>query len=83
MEIIIHQSCPRATFLGPDPKKRWPEPTRPAIAEKSLTLPDRPDPPPPTCTMFHEFNIKVANRHTIQLLHDFEGNSVQISLQVL
>ena len=24
----IHQSCPRVTFLGPDPAKRWPDPTR-------------------------------------------------------
>ena len=36
----------------------------------SLTRPDM----PPTCTMFHDFNIHVDNReqHTTQLLHDFE-----------
>ena len=24
LSLYIHQSCPRVTFLGPDPTKRWP-----------------------------------------------------------
>ena len=45
----LTQSCPRVTFLGPDPTRRNVDPTRPdpRLPTKSLTRPDpRPDPSP-------------------------------------
>ena len=53
------QSCPQVTFLGPDPAKRWPDPTR-DCRQKDWPDPARPDPTHPL--LFHEFNIQVANR---------------------
>ena len=54
----LAQSCPRVTFLGPDPTrpdpaKRWPDPNRPAIADQNSD-PNRPDlwpDPSPICTI--------------------------------
>ena len=46
----VFQSCPRVTFLGPDPTRRNVDPTRPdpRLPTKSLTRPDlRLDPSPP------------------------------------
>ena len=40
-----NQSCPRVTFLGPDPTRRNVDPTRPAIADTNSD-PTRPDPRP-------------------------------------
>ena len=51
------QSCPRVTFFGPDPTRRNvdpTDPTRPAIANKSLTLPD-PTPSYAICIMSSKF----------------------------
>ena len=80
--IISELSTGHFSGTRPDPTRQNVDPTRPAIADKKS------DPTrltPPICTMFHEFNIQVAERkqYTILLLHDFEGNSGNISLQVL
>ena len=45
---VVYQSCPRVTFLGPDPTRPGetltrPDPTRPAMADKKSD-PTRPDP---------------------------------------
>ena len=53
----VRQSCPRATFLGPDPTRRRLDPTRPAITHKKSD-PTRPDPSPSPGTI--KLNIQVA-----------------------
>ena len=56
---VVHGSL----FLDPTrPGKTLtrPDPTRPVIADEKSD--STPLPPPPICTMFHEFNIQVANR---------------------
>ena len=72
---LIHnptQSCPRVTFLGPDPtrgnvdptrdcrQKVWPDPTPP---------PTRP-PPPPSALSLMSSTFKLSTEKNIQLLHD-------------
>ena len=54
INMMVTQSCPRVTFLGPDPAKRWPDPTRDCRQKSDgLTRPDpRPD-PFPICTIFN------------------------------
>ena len=49
----LSQSCPRVTFLGPDPAKRWPDPTRDC---RQKVWPDFTRPvarPSPICTFFN------------------------------
>ena len=42
-ELYLTQSCPRVTFLGPDPTRRYVDPTRPAKIRQNRD-PTRPDP---------------------------------------
>ena len=65
--IRLAQSCPRVTFLGPDPTRRNVDPTRPdpRSLTKSLTRPDpRPD-PTPICKVFNLIIIYLLNNYYI------------------
>ena len=62
-EIQMTQSCPRVTFLGPDPTRRNVDPTRPAIANNKSD-PTRSDPQPdpsPICIVFNGIIIIFIN----------------------
>ena len=50
-----YQSCPRITFLGPDPAKRWPDPTQrnPRLLTISLTRPAARPFPHKLCAFFN------------------------------
>ena len=55
------QSCPRATFLGPDPTRQNVDPTRPAIADPKSD-PTRPDPTRPVARSFpHMYSLYLNN----------------------
>ena len=83
--ITLYQSCPRVTFLGPDPTRpdptRWNvDPTWPAIAVKKSD-PTRPAARPPSqCTMVHKFRIQVANREQYTIAAWFRGKQLEIFL---
>ena len=59
----LDQSCPRVTFLGPHPAKRWPDPRLPT---KSTTRP----PPPPYELCFMGSTLKLpteSNRRKVSI----------------
>ena len=54
---MFHQSCPRVTFLGPDPTRRNVDPTRPATADKKSDQTRPAARPFPICTFFNRIII--------------------------
>ena len=73
--LHLSQSCPRVTFLRPDPTRPGETLTRPdpRMPIKSLTRPG--PPPPPYVLCFTSSTFKLPTGNTMQLLHDFEGNN--------
>ena len=54
--VSLTQSCPRVTFLGPDPTRQNVDPTRPAIADQKS------DPTRPAARSFpHMYSIYLNN----------------------
>ena len=72
---LVYQSCPRVTFLGPDPTQRNVDPTRPDPTRdyRQKFWPDPTHPPNVPCFMSSTF--KLLTKNNIQLLHNFLGNS--------
>ena len=66
------QSCPRATFLGPDPAKRWPDPRLPT---ESLT---RPDPTPSIILYFMGSTFKFPRGNNKQFVAWCQGKQWKI-----
>ena len=56
--VVLQSNCPRVTFLGPYPTRPDPGET---LTRPDPRLPTKSPTRPPICTMFHEFNIQVAN----------------------
>ena len=72
--FFLDPTRPGETLTQPDPR----------VPIKSLTRPDPTRPDPPLYVLcFTSSTFKLPTGNSIQFLHDFEGNSVKISLQVL
>ena len=74
----MYQSCPRVTFLGPEPTRRNIDPTRLTIADKKFD-PTCPDPRPDLsriCIVFNLIIIYLLNNYYI--LNIDENQSIRM-----